>query len=125
MLRTSGLDLKNPFSMITVRPSVAVRVLGGLAFAAVAALYLALGGSWWAGLLLLFLPDLAFLGVLAGPAVGVAAYNAAHRPLVPALLLLLATLLVSRPIALLMLIWLAHIAMDRAAGYGLKKVEAA
>jgi len=102
-----------------------IRVAGVVGLVAVAAAYLWLGGTWWVGLALLLAPDLAFIGFAFGPRPGVAAYNAVHRPVVPAVLLVVALVLGSQPAALLMLIWLAHIAMDRAAGYGLKRAPQA
>ena len=110
------------FAGVVTPPLAArVRVAGAIAFFAIAAAYLWLGGSWWVGLALLLGPDLAFLGFAFGPRAGVGAYNAVHRPVVPAALLVIALVLGSLPAVLLMLIWLAHIAMDRAAGYGLKQ----
>jgi len=60
------------------------------------------------------------LAYLAGLRTGAAAYNAVHT-YVPALLLLLAGFVASLPAATAgALIWIAHIGMDRALGYGLK-----
>ena len=66
-------------------------------------------------------PDLSMLGYLAGPRIGAAAYNAAHTYAL-ALPLALFGLLAPTPIALgAALIWIAHIGLDRALGYGLKR----
>lgn len=54
-------------------------------------------------------------GSLAGPRAVALRYNIAHRYLTAAL-----ALLTSLPVAL---IWIAHIAIDRAIGYGLKYGE--
>jgi hypothetical protein len=79
------------FAGVVTPPLAArVRVAGAIAFLAIAAAYLWLGGSWWVGLALLLGPDLAFLGFAFGPRAGVAAYNAVHRPVVPAALLVIA-----------------------------------
>jgi hypothetical protein len=60
------------------------------------------------------------LGYLAGPRAGAAAYNAAHMTAGP-LALGAAGLLANLPaLAPLAAIWLAHIGLDRALGYGLK-----
>jgi hypothetical protein len=72
-------------------------------------------------LLLLFLaPDLSILGYLSGPRVGSATYNTIHT-FVPPIALGAAGLLSGSELPTqLALIWLAHIGMDRALGYGLK-----
>jgi hypothetical protein len=65
-------------------------------------------------------PDLTFVGYLAGPRVGAAAYNAAHSTILP--LALCAAGALGGPGWLLAvgLVGLAHIGFDRALGYGLK-----
>lgn len=78
------------------------------------------GWSWWwfAGLLLAV--DISMVGYLAGPMVGAATYNLCHTLVGP--VGLLAWWLFGGPTTALALgsIWLAHIGMDRAFGYGLK-----
>ena len=60
------------------------------------------------------------LGYLSGPRVGAAAYNAVHVYVLP-LTLLLAGFIAGLPAAMASaLIWIAHIGLDRALGYGLK-----
>jgi len=73
-------------------------------------------------LALLLAPDLAFLGFLIGVTQGVMAYNAVHRPAVPLVLFAVGLALSARLAMLLALIWIGHIAMDRAVGYGLREV---
>lgn len=90
---------------------------------AVLAAYAALGSSWLLFLGLLLLPDLAMIGYAAGPRVGATSYNLAHQYAWPALLLALWALGVAAWAAAPGLIWAAHIAMDRALGYGLKEPE--
>ncbi len=112
----------NRFEGVAIRPVRPVtRAAGAAGLLAAAAIYFWLGGAWWLALALLLAPDLAFLGFALSTRFGVAAYNAAHRPIVPAVLIVLALAAGSRIVALLMLIWIGHIAMDRAAGYGLKQ----
>ena len=78
------------------------------------------GGHWLLFVALLLAPDLAMLGYLAGPRLDAAAYNLVHAIVLPAALAL-AGLALGQPLPLqLGLIWLAHIGMDRAVGYGLK-----
>lgn len=82
--------------------------------------YLFLDGSWPLFVLLILAPDLAMFGYLAGPAVGAVAYNAFHILVWPAILFS-AGLYADNAIAMqVAAIWVAHIAMDRALGYGLK-----
>jgi hypothetical protein len=77
------------------------------------------GGASWGVFALLFLaPDVSFAGYLAGPRVGAAIYNVAHSYVVP--LVLAVTLLPVGGEPSLVLIWAAHIGLDRALGYGLK-----
>ena len=97
-----------------------------IAYAALALLLLAAvvaaHGPWWAVAAGLVGPDLALLaGAARGLAPGqihprgVHAYNAVHRFWIPAGLLVL-----GGPWTVLGLAWLAHVAVDRAAGYGLR-----
>ena len=64
-------------------------------------------------------PDLALFGYLVNARVGAAAYNATHAYIGPALAALAALTFVL-PALPYVLIWAAHIAFDRALGYGLK-----
>ena len=79
-----------------------------------------LGGSWILFFALLFAPDVAMLGYLAGPRVGAMSYNLVHAYLLPAALLAYG-FFAAAPLALLVsLVWFAHIGLDRTLGYGLK-----
>lgn len=79
-------------------------------------------GSWWLFATIFLAPDLSFFGYLAGPRVGVVVYNLAHAFVLPGVLLAFAV--AGSEIALdLASIWGAHIALDRALGYGLKYPE--
>lgn len=60
------------------------------------------------------------LGYLAGPSVGAVTYNALHILIAPLVLLLAGALLAGPITTAVALIWIAHIAIDRALGYGLK-----
>lgn len=81
-------------------------------------LYARLGGGWGRFALLFLVPDLSFLGYLAGARAGAAAYDAAHALVAPLVLALAGLALPALlPYAL---IWIAHIGFDRALGYGLK-----
>jgi hypothetical protein len=95
--------------------------LEGLAlFAGMTLLYAVWGGSWWVYALLFLVPDLSFAGYLAGPRVGAIIYNAAHSYMAP-MTLMTSGFGLDSPLTLsIALIWLAHIGIDRALGYGLK-----
>jgi len=104
-----------------VRPvDVLVRLEWASVLLAAVFFYWWLGGSWLLFALLIIAPDLSMAGYLAGPRVGAIAYNAVHTLIGPLALagagagLALSWAL---PVAT---IWLAHIAMDRVLGYGLK-----
>jgi hypothetical protein len=97
-----------------------LRLEGLAVFLAAVSAYSWLGGSWPLFALLLLAPDLAMLGYRFGPAFGAAAYNAVHSYLAPAALGA-AGLALGAPITqALALIWIAHIGLDRALGFGLK-----
>ena len=61
-----------------------------------------------------------FAGYLAGPRAGAIIYNAAHNYMGP-MAMMTAGFALSQPLVLsIAMIWLAHIGIDRALGYGLK-----
>lgn len=105
-------------------PNLLLRAEGLAAFIAALAYYQHLQGNWWMFALLLLSPDLAMVGYLVNTRVGAIAYNAVHTYIAP-LLLVAISLVSSNPLLLqLAVIWMAHIGMDRVAGYGLKYTSA-
>lgn len=101
-------------------PAALLRVEGMALLGVAVTAFALLGGSWWLFALLLFVPDLGMLGYLRGPAAGAASYNLVHWTPLPLLVGTVGWFLDS-PLALhIALIWLAHIGLDRALGYGLK-----
>lgn len=82
--------------------------------------YNELDGSWLWFLLLFLVPDLSFLGYLAGSMTGAMVYNIAHTYISPAILAALGFMLEQPELYPLALIWTAHIGLDRLIGYGLK-----
>jgi hypothetical protein len=101
-------------------PRVLLR-LEGLALAVGTLLIYADADYSWVMLLALALaPDVSFVGLLGGPRVAAAAYNAAHTSAVPIGLATAGVLADSRLAIQLALIWLAHIGIDRLLGYGLR-----
>ncbi|MCJ2049626.1 DUF4260 domain-containing protein [Methylobacterium sp. J-070] len=101
-------------------PRVLLRLEGVCLLLAAAWAYAWLGQSWWIFAALLLVPDLSMLAYAATPAIGAALYNLTHT-LSPPLIGLCLTLAYGRTdLAGLALIWLSHIGLDRALGYGLK-----
>ncbi|NMG67178.1 DUF4260 family protein [Azoarcus indigens] len=99
---------------------VLLRIEGLCMFAASLLAYGKFGDGWGSFALFFLAPDLSFLAYLAGARVGAVAYNLAHS-LVGPLALLAVGVLAPVPAALTAgIIWLAHIGLDRALGYGLK-----
>ena len=97
-----------------------LRLEGLTLFAGMTLLYAVWGGSWWVYALLFLVPDLSFAAYLAGPRFGALIYNAAHSYMAP-MTLMVAGFGMASPLALsIAMIWLAHIGIDRALGYGLK-----
>jgi len=82
--------------------------------------YYAIGASWTLFAAVILLPDLGLLGYLAGARIGALAYNAVHTYLGPATLAALAYSAVIPGAWPICLIWIAHIGLDRALGFGLK-----
>jgi hypothetical protein len=93
----------------------------GLTVAVVAvALYFHEGYEWWLLPVLVLAPDLAMIGYAAGPRVGAMAYDLVHTYVLPVLLAAAGAIWDSDAALKLALIWLIHIGVDRAVGYGLK-----
>lgn len=101
-------------------PAALLRIEGLLMLGASVTMYIVLGYSWLAFALLLFLPDVTILAYGINKRVGAAAYNTVHSLALPLTLGLIAWLAGWGLGQQAALIWMAHIGMDRAAGYGLK-----
>lgn len=97
-----------------------LRIEGVTLFVGMTVLYGVWGGSWWIYAALFFVPDLSFLAYLAGPRAGAAFYNAVHTYMLP-LILSFVGFGMALPLTLsISMIWMAHIGIDRALGFGLK-----
>jgi hypothetical protein len=102
------------------QPSALLRLEGFVLFVVSVSLFFHFGGTLWRFLPLLLVPDLSMIGYALNVRVGAAIYNAGHTLAVP-VALGGATLLTDRPeFVAYILIWTAHIGMDRMLGYGLK-----
>jgi Domain of unknown function (DUF4260) len=98
----------------------------GVAVAAAAVvLYFHVGYPWWLLLALALAPDLSLLGYLGGARRGAQLYDAAHTYVLPVVLAAAGVLADADRAVQIGLIWLAHIGIDRAVGYGLKYPSAA
>ncbi len=97
-----------------------LRLEGVAAFVAGLALFGWLGGPWLLAIPLLLVPDLSAVGYLRGPRLGALTYNAVHNWAAGLALLGLGLAVGAAPLAIAGTILVAHVGMDRAAGYGLK-----
>jgi Domain of unknown function (DUF4260) len=100
-----------------------LRLDGLTLFAAAIALFATTGQTWWLLPVVILLPDLFMVGYLRGTRIGANVYNLGHTYLLPAALSLAAAA-DHHPLPLAVgLLWLAHIGMDRALGYGIKYTD--
>jgi len=97
-----------------------LRLEGLTLFAGMTLLYAVWDGSWWVYAILFLAPDLSFAAYLADPKVGAVVYNAAHSYMAPVSLMVAGFALSSPLVLSIAMIWMAHIGIDRALGYGLK-----
>jgi hypothetical protein len=99
-------------------PNVLLRLEGAALLALATLAYAQLGAGFGVYAALFLVPDLAFIGYLAGPRIGAIAYNATHALVGPTALFALSYAMPALlPYAL---IWAAHVGFDRMLGYGLK-----
>jgi Domain of unknown function (DUF4260) len=97
-----------------------LRLEGLTLFLGMTLLYAVWGGSWWIYFILFLAPDLSFAAYLVDSRTGAIVYNAAHSYMAPVTLMTVSFALVSPLWLSIALIWMAHIGIDRALGYGLK-----
>lgn len=110
--------------MLARLPALLLRVEGLVLFGAALTLYVREDYSLLLLAVLFLAPDLSFLGLAGGPRVGAVAYDAAHTYVGPILLASTALIVEWSAGVQLGLIWLAHIGIDRALGYGLRYPDA-
>jgi hypothetical protein len=101
-------------------PSVLLRLEGAALLAVALFLYARSGASWVVFALLLLVPDVGMTGYLRGDRVGAVLYDVFHTSVLPAGLAVIGVIAESSGAVAVALIWLAHIGMDRALGFGLK-----
>jgi hypothetical protein len=110
-----------------IRPDLLLRLEALLVLLITLICYSGLHGSWLLFLVLFLVPDVSLLGYLAEGNGRFAAtfYNALHCYAVPLGLALIAWRLNSAVTERITVIWVAHIALDRFIGFGLKYAQAA
>jgi hypothetical protein len=86
-------------------------------------LYAQSGASWWRFGLLFLTPDLAMAGYWLNARTGAIAYNVVHTYAGPLALAVAVMVDLNHGWLAYVFIWTAHIAFDRALGYGLKYPE--
>jgi hypothetical protein len=109
---------------VLTRPRVLLHVEGAAVFLVVLLLYWRIDGNWLLFVVLLLAPDISMLGYMRNTRVGAAIYNLFHSYVVPLLVGSVGLVLGDTLTQALVLIWLAHIGMDRALGFGLKYPDA-
>ena len=101
-------------------PRALLQAEGAAVFAAATLLYFHGDHPWWLYLLLALAPDISMLAYAAGARIGALGYDAAHTYVVPIALAAAGVVGDVDGLVAVSLIWLAHIGVDRAVGYGLK-----
>jgi len=101
-------------------PSIILRIEAAVALVFSIVLYRHVGGTWPRFALLLLVPDLSIIGYAVTVRLGTALYNTVHTFTGPLLLAGYAILGARAELLPYVLIWTAHIGMDRLLGYGLK-----
>lgn len=102
------------------RPRFFLRLEGVVLFVSSLLIFNSTHQHWWWVPVLLLLPDLFMVGYARSTQLGALIYNIGHTYLLPALMALYGWHNHRSLVLAIGLIWLAHIGMDRFAGYGLK-----
>jgi hypothetical protein len=108
---------------VTGKPKIWLRLEGLFLFAATIIIFSHLKQHWWLFIALLFVPDIFMIGYIKNTKWGALSYNLGHSYLAPFTLILISWLNKNYLGIAIGVIWIAHIGMDRAMGYGLKYDE--
>jgi hypothetical protein len=108
---------------VSGRPQRFLRLDGLVLLTATVLLFAGEHQHWWLYPALILVPDVSVIGYLHGPKSGALLYNVGHSYLAPAALIFAGWRSDSALTLALGLIWLGHVGMDRALGYGLKYDE--
>jgi len=103
-----------------MKPGLLLHIEGAAVLLAACLPYQQTHGSWLWFAALFLTPDLFMLGYLAGKKAGAFFYNPGHTYSVPVLVFSALWFSGRTSYYWLVLIWFAHIGLDRLAGYGLK-----
>jgi hypothetical protein len=87
-------------------------------------LYANTGHKWWIFFALFLVPDLSMIPYLANPRAGAISYNLVHNYALPLAIAAACIGLHRNEFLPYLLIWTAHIGIDRFLGYGLKYPDA-
>jgi hypothetical protein len=101
-------------------PALLLRLEGAALFFCAVLFYHLLRGSWISFIALFLWPDMLMVGYLLNPKLGSRLYNLVHTHIVPAALATSSFALHRTSLLAFALIWLGHIGIDRALGFGLK-----
>jgi hypothetical protein len=101
-------------------PRTLLHAEGAVVFAVATLLYFHGDHPWWLYLVLALAPDLSMVAYAGGARLGALGYDAAHTYVVPVALAAVGVVGDVATLVAVALVWLAHIGIDRAVGYGLK-----
>jgi hypothetical protein len=102
------------------KPGILLRTEGAFLFALSLIFYQSLGARWWVFIAAFLWPDLFMVGYLISVRLGSQLYNLVHTYILPFALVAVSYYKQSKALMSFALIWLAHIGLDRALGFGLK-----
>lgn len=106
--------MKNKF------PKILLHIEGVFMFISSTFIYFQVDGSFWLYIILFLIPDIGMLGYFTkSKKIGSYTYNLFHTYSIP-IILGGCGFFISHIAMLISMIWLAHIGIDRAFGYGLK-----
>ena len=106
--------------MIDRLPRLLLHAEGAAVAAAAIALYFHADYPWWLLVVLVLAPDLSMVGYLAGTRIGAVAYDVVHTYALPVVMAASGWIADAELAVQIGLIWITHIGIDRALGYGLK-----
>jgi len=101
-------------------PKLLLHLEGAFVFLTACILYAHLHFSWLIFALLILVPDLSMLAYLVNKRAGTLCYNLFHTYSIPLLIFLVLLYLGKSEDYGIVLIWVAHIGIDRLLGYGIK-----
>ncbi len=102
------------------QPTIIQRLEGASLFVIVTIFYIVLGYNFWMYAGLILTPDLTMAGYLFNNKIGSHLYNIGHSMIIPLILLAYGIVDDHTIATAIALVWVAHIGVDRALGFGLK-----